>query len=157
MLTLKIARAEGADDLPLPEYATDGAAAFDLHANVKRFVRLNPGDRALIKTGIHVEVPSGHSMDIQSRSGLALKQGIIVLNSPGLVDSDFRGEIGVILFHNGAEPFLINRGDRIAQAVIRPYVRVGFEEVPVSGLSSTDRGSGGFGSTGVAAGSGGTK
>lgn len=154
MTTLKVFRTPGNEDVPLPCYGSDGAAGLDLHAAVPadKPWRLNPGDRALVPCGIIVQVPSGHSMDIQPRSGLALKHGITVLNSPGLVDSDYRGEVGVILFNNGAEPFVVRRGDRIAQAVIRKFTKVQVASVDSKeALTRTDRGEGGFGSTGVSA------
>lgn len=152
MPDLKIYRDPSLADVPFPSYGTPGAAGLDLCAAIPlgKPWRLNPGERALIPTGLFVEVPPGHTFDVQPRSGIALKQGIMVVNSPGLVDEDYRGEVGVILFNGGAEPFLIRRGDRIAQAVVRPYVRV--DLMPVSSkdaLSSTERGEGGFGSTGV--------
>jgi dUTP pyrophosphatase len=149
MVVLQIAQVEGAEDVPLPAYATPGSAGLDLHAAVKGFIRLNPGERTLVPCGIQVAVPAGHSMDIQPRSGLALKQGIMVLNSPGLVDEDYRGEVGVILFNNGADTFVVRRGDRIAQAVIRPVAHANVIKVNKAELGTTQRGEGGFGSTGT--------
>jgi dUTP pyrophosphatase len=136
-------------DLPLPAYQTTSSAGMDLVAAIGRNARLviEPGGRDLVPTGFAVEVPEGHEAQIRPRSGLALKHGVTVLNSPGTIDSDYRGEICIILVNHGSEPFEIARGDRIAQMVIAPVVRV--QPVEVANLSSTQRGQGGFGSTGV--------
>ncbi len=133
-----------AADLPLPAYATEGAAGMDLLA--ARDVVLQPGGRALVPTGLCVALPPGWEMQVRPRSGLALKHGVTVLNAPGTVDEDYRGEVGVILFNAGSEPFAVARGDRVAQAVFAPVARVAWEEVPA--LEGTARGTGGFGSTG---------
>ncbi|MEM6388117.1 MAG: dUTP diphosphatase [Pseudomonadota bacterium] len=146
---IRIIWAEGADrTLPLPSYETGGAAGADLRANFpdKRDSVLEPGARALIPTGFHVEIPSGFEMQVRPRSGLALKKGLSLPNTPGTIDSDYRGPLGVILINLGAEPVTIAHGDRIAQAVIAPVVQAQFELV--AGLSETERGQGGFGSTG---------
>jgi len=132
----------------LPAYATQDAAGFDLLAAVSEPVTLKPGERKLIPTGLSIAVPPGFEAQVRPRSGLALKQGITVLNSPGTVDADYRGEVGVILINHGDAPFTINRGERIAQMVIAAYSRV--EWVAVTELPETQRGAGGFGSTGVA-------
>lgn len=131
-------------DLPLPAYATEGAAGMDLLA--ARDMTLPPGGRALVPTGLAIALPDGYEMQVRPRSGLALKHGVTVLNAPGTVDADYRGEVGVILLNTGDAPFVIARGDRIAQAVFAPVTRAGFEEVVV--LPETRRGTGGFGSTG---------
>jgi dUTP pyrophosphatase len=135
-------------DLPLPAYATQDAAGFDLLAAVAEPVTLKPGERKLVPTGLSIAVPPGFEAQVRPRSGLALKQGITVLNSPGTIDADYRGEVGVILINHGDAPFTINRGERIAQMIVAAYSRV--EWVPVADLPDTARGAGGFGSTGVA-------
>ena len=143
---------KGADQsLPLPSYETAGSAGADLRANLKVEERktgftLDPMHRAVVPTGLRVEIPPGFEMQIRPRSGLALKYGITVPNTPGTIDSDYRGPLGVALINFGAEPYTIHHGDRIAQAVIAPVVQAGFEVVEV--LSETGRGAGGFGSTG---------
>jgi len=143
ILVQRLAHAEG---LPLPEYASDGAAAMDLLAAVAAPVVVPPGGRALIPTGLRVALPAGHEWQIRPRSGLALRHGITVVNSPGTIDEDYRGEVGVILLNTGAEPFTVERGMRVAQAVLAPVTRAVLEEVVV--LPETQRGAGGFGSTG---------
>lgn len=142
ILVQRLPHAEGLD---LPAYATEGAAGMDLVA--ARAVTLAPGARALVPTGLCLALPEGFEMQIRPRSGLALKQGITVLNAPGTVDSDYRGEVGVILVNAGSESFAIARGDRIAQAVFAPVLRAEWESVVV--LPETARGAGGFGSTGA--------
>lgn len=136
-----------AADLPLPAYATEDAAGLDLLAAIADPITLQPGERKLVPTGLSIAVPPGFEAQVRPRSGLALKQGVTVLNSPGTVDADYRGEVGVILINHGDKPFVINRGERIAQMVIAAYSRA--EWVPVAELPETQRGSGGFGSTGV--------
>lgn len=133
-----------------PRYETDGASGFDLRANLKESITLNFGERALIPTGLKFEIPKGFEIQVRPRSGLALKKGITVLNTPGTVDSDYRGDVGVILINLGQESVTINSGDRIAQGVLshvnsKPVVNM-YEIDSVS--KNTDRGSGGFGSTG---------
>jgi dUTP pyrophosphatase len=146
---------EGADRaLPLPAYQTAGAAGADLCANLPESVRaggivIAPGGRALVPTGLRVAVPEGFEMQVRPRSGLALKQGIIVPNAPGTIDSDYRGPLGVILMNLGDAPFTVRHGDRIAQAVIAPVVQADF--AVAGALDDTSRGAGGFGSTGVGA------
>lgn len=141
----RLAEGEG---LPLPAYQTAGAAALDLHAAVADQVVLAPGARALIPAGIRIAVPAGYEAQVRPRSGLALRHGIMVLNSPGTIDSDYRGPVCVILFNAGTEPFVVHRGDRIAQLVIAPVCRAQLREV--AALDDTERSSGGFGHTGVA-------
>lgn len=140
---------DGADTtVPLPSYETDGAAGADLRANLpnKASVTLLPGMRALLPTGLAVEIPHGFEMQIRPRSGLALKLGLSLANAPGTIDSDYRGPLGVILINLGQEPVDISHGDRIAQAVIAPVVQACFKIA--NELSETERGTGGFGSTG---------
>jgi dUTP pyrophosphatase len=135
------------EGLPVPKPATPGSSGVDLMAAVTEPVTLKPGDRMLIQTGVSVSVPRGYEWQIRPRSGLALKHGVTVLNSPGTVDSDYRGPVGVILVNHGEEDFTVNRGDRIAQAVL---ARVEAVSVTVADqLAKTERGHGGFGHTGV--------
>jgi dUTP pyrophosphatase len=131
---------------PLPEYATEGSAGMDLIANLEYDFTLLPGTRLAIPTGLYIEIPKGYEGQVRPRSGLALKHGITVLNTPGTIDSDFRGEIKVILANTGSEPVKIFPGDRIAQIIFAKHERVEFEQVEV--LQESDRGFGGFGSTG---------
>ena len=137
--------AHGAD-LPLPSYATAGAAGMDLLAAVAAPVIVPPGGRALIPTGLAIALPPGHELQIRPRSGLALRHGIVLPNSPGTIDEDYRGELQVIVLNAGDAPFSIERGMRIAQAVLAPVLRVAWAEVDT--LDPTVRGEGGFGSTG---------
>jgi dUTP pyrophosphatase len=131
---------------PLPQYETSRSAGMDLRANLDAPVTLHPLDRALIPTGLYMALPEGFEAQVRPRSGLAYKQGLTVLNAPGTIDADYRGEIGVILVNLSNEPVVINDGDRIAQLVIAEYTQGLWTEV--SELSSTERGTGGFGSTG---------
>jgi dUTP pyrophosphatase len=130
-----------------PSYETNGAAGMDLRANIEESIALKPLERTIVKTGLFIALPVGFEAQVRPRSGLAAKKGITVLNSPGTVDADYRGEIGVILVNLSNEEFIINNGERIAQLIIAKHERVNWHEVEV--LSETDRGSGGFGSTGV--------
>ena len=130
----------------MPFYATEHASGMDLLAAVKEPVILKPMERALIPTGIAIEIPPGYEAQIRPRSGLAIRHGITLLNTPGTIDADYRGEIKVIVINLGSEDFVIKRGDRIAQMVICPVVKVELQEVEE--LSSTERSDGGFGSTG---------
>jgi len=134
--------------LPLPAYQTAHAAGLDLLAAVPEEapIFLAPGEHAMIPTGLSIALPSDHEAQVRPRSGLAARHGVTVLNSPGTIDADYRGEICVLLINHGSEAFVVRRGERIAQMVIAPVSRV--ELVPVSSLSTTDRGSAGFGSTG---------
>jgi dUTP pyrophosphatase len=137
--------------MPLPQYATTGAAGADLRANLRPEDRatgftLDPMRRAIVPTGIRVAIPMGYEMQIRPRSGLALKFGISLPNTPGTIDSDYRGPLGVALINLGAEPYTIQHGDRIAQAVVAPVVQAGYQVVEK--LDETVRGEGGFGSTG---------
>lgn len=144
---MKVKRMNGANDLPLPVYATDGASGMDVVANIKEDVILKSGERKLIPTGFSFQLKSGQELQVRPRSGLALKHGITVLNAPGTIDSDYRGEVGVILINLGQEDFLIKRGDRIAQLVLANVERETLEEVDI--LNDTVRDDGGFGSTGI--------
>jgi len=131
----------------VPEYKTPGAAGCDICACLDTCVVLAPGERRLIPTGISVAIPAGFEIQVRPRSGLALKSGIGIVNSPGTIDSDYRGEIGVLLINHGAEPFTVSNGDRIAQLVLARVERASFRSV--DGLDQTTRGAGGYGSTGV--------
>ncbi len=133
--------------LPLPDYATEHSAGLDLLAAVEADAILQPGERRLIPSGIAIALPPGYEAQIRPRSGLALKHGITVLNAPGTIDADYRGEIGVILINLGRGPFTVARGSRIAQMVIAPHARAAWR--PVETLSESARGEGGFGSTGL--------
>ena len=130
-----------------PNYETEGAAGMDLRANIDASITLKPLERAIVKTGLFIALPVGFEAQVRPRSGLAAKKGITVLNSPGTVDADYRGEIGVILVNLSNDDFVINDGERIAQLIIAKHERATWIEVDV--LSETERGSGGFGSTGV--------
>jgi dUTP pyrophosphatase len=136
-----------AKDLPLPQYMSEGAAGMDLVAAVPEDLYLAPGSRALVPTGLQIAVPSGFEAQVRPRSGLAWKQGITILNSPGTIDADYRGEIKVILANLGDEQFTVARGDRIAQLVVAPVLRIDFCEC--TELPKTGRGEGGFGHTGL--------
>ena len=144
---IRVVRLPHAADLPLPAYATDGAAGMDVMAAVSAPVVIPPGGRALIPTGLRLALPHGHELQIRPRSGLALKHGITLPNSPGTIDEDYRGELGVIVLNAGTEAFTVERGMRIAQAVLAPVTRAAWSEV--TELPDTTRGEGGFGSTGT--------
>jgi len=131
---------------PLPEYETSGSAGMDLRANLKKSVKLKPLERALIPTGLFIELPKKCEAQIRPRSGLALKKGITVLNTPGTIDSDYRGEVGVILVNLSNEDFIVKNGERIAQMVIAKHKRAKWIDVEL--LEESERGKGGFGSTG---------
>ena len=134
-------------DNPLPEYETTGSAGVDLRAQLQEPVMLKPLQRALIPTGLYIELPDGYEAQVRPRSGLALKKGVTVLNSPGTIDSDYRGEIKVIMINLSNETTVINTGERIAQLIISKFEKVVFKEVDA--LNETERGEGGFGHTGV--------
>lgn len=131
----------------LPAYETTASAGVDLRANLSENIILKPLERALVKTGLFLEIPSGYEAQVRPRSGLALKQGISVLNSPGTIDADYRGEVGVILVNLSNQDFTIENGERIAQLVFAKVEQAEWHQVEI--LSDTDRGAGGFGSTGV--------
>lgn len=132
---------------PLPSYATAYSAGMDLRANLDAPIILSPGQRALIPTGLYLELPEGTEAQVRPRSGLAFKHGVTVLNSPGTIDADYRGEVGVLLINHGQDPFEVKDGERVAQLVIAPYLRAEWQEV--ADLSSSERGAGGFGHTGT--------
>ncbi len=148
MTTVRVERLPHAEGLALPAYETTGSAGMDLRAAVAEFepIVLAPGERRLIPTGLKIALEPGYEAQVRPRSGLALKHGVTCLNSPGTIDSDYRGEVGVILINHGQIAFEINRGERIAQMVIAPYAQAVMAEVEA--LDETARGAGGFGSTG---------
>jgi dUTP pyrophosphatase len=145
--TIAVTRLPHGEGLPLPSYATPGAAGMDLLAAVAGPVTIPPGGRALIPTGLSIALPPGHELQVRPRSGLAVRHGIVLPNSPGTIDEDYRGELSVIVLNAGAEPFTVERGMRIAQAVLAPVTRAAWREV--AALPETSRGTGGFGSTGT--------
>jgi dUTP pyrophosphatase len=145
--TVAVIRLSHGADLPLPAYGSAGAAAVDFLAAIDEALEIPPGGRAAVPTGLAVALPAGHELQVRPRSGLALKHGILVANSPGTVDEDYRGEIKVILLNGGTEPFRVERGMRLAQGVLAPVTRIRWHEV--DNLDETARGQGGFGSTGV--------
>jgi dUTP pyrophosphatase len=146
-VAIEISRCPGCDDIPLPVYETALAAGMDLRAAVTESLTVAPGDRALVPTGIRIALSAGLEAQVRPRSGLAARHGVTMLNTPGTIDADYRGEIKVILINHGGEPFTIARGDRIAQLVIAPVLRA--EWTVVEALEETERGDGGFGHTGV--------
>jgi dUTP diphosphatase len=146
-LTVRVKRLPHGEGLPLPCYHSKHAAGLDLVAAVTEPVELAPGARALVPTGFVLELPEGYEAQVRPRSGLALKHSVTLLNSPGTIDSDYRGEVMVLLVNHGSEPFTVRRGMRIAQLVIAPVTHV--EIVAVEALRATGRGPGGFGSTGA--------
>jgi len=148
MTTVRVQRLPHAEGLPLPAYETGGSAGMDLRAAVSEDapMRLEPGARALVPTGLKIALEPGYEAQVRPRSGLALKHGLTCLNSPGTIDSDYRGEVGVILINHGQAPFVIRRGERIAQMVIARHEQA--ETIEVAELDETARGAGGFGSTG---------
>jgi len=145
-IRVRIARRIEDTDLPLPTYESEGAAGMDVRACLEAPLTLAPGETALIPTGFSIAVPRGYEAQVRPRSGLALRHAISLSNTPGTIDSDYRGEVKIILINHGAEPFTVEHGMRIAQLVVAPVTRVQWEEVPE--LPGTDRGEGGFGSTG---------
>jgi dUTP pyrophosphatase len=150
MPAMRVVRVDDASDLPLPAYASEGAAGVDLYAAVPvdKPVRLLPGQRAGVRTGVCVMIPPGFEGQVRARSGRALREGLAMLNAPGTIDADFRGEILVLAVNLGQAEVVIRRGERIAQLVIAPVARVDIEEVAAEGLEPTSRGDRGFGSTG---------
>lgn len=148
MIHVAIKQLSHAADLQLPSYETAGSAGMDVRAALgENSITLLPGERTLVPTGLAIALPEGFEAQIRPRSGLAIKQGITVLNSPGTIDTDYRGEIKVITINHGTEPFIINHGDRIAQIIIAPFSRITWDNSRE--LKDTSRGEGGFGSTGV--------
>jgi dUTP pyrophosphatase len=148
MIAVRLQRLPHGADLPLPAYETAGSAGMDLRAAVPEDapVTLAPGARVLVPTGLKIALPPGHEAQVRPRSGLALKHGVTCLNSPGTIDADYRGEVGVILINHGSDPFVVRRGERIAQMVVAPVLQVALVEAEA--LDETARGAGGFGSTG---------
>jgi dUTP pyrophosphatase len=145
-IEMSIQRTEGNEDIPLPKYMSSGASGMDLFAAVTETITIQPKEFGLIPLGIKIAIPEGFEAQVRPRSGLSVKYGIGILNSPGTIDSDYRGEVKVILFNFGKEPFIINRGDRIAQMVISAVVKAKLIEQDY--LDDTSRGEGGFGHTG---------
>lgn len=148
MVTVLVERLPHGRDLPLPHYATEDAAGLDLRAALESALVLQPGQRALVPTGLKLAIPAGHEAQVRPRSGLALRHGITCLNTPGTIDADYRGEVSVLLVNLGQESVEFQRGERIAQLVVAPVSRAALEEVEV--LPETARGAGGFGHTGTA-------
>ena len=146
-VTIDVTRLPHMDGIELPRFETAQAAGADLRAAIDTPVTLNPGERKLIPTGFCMALPAGYEAQVRPRSGLALKHGITVLNSPGTIDADYRGEVGVLIINHGQDAFTVERGDRFAQMVIAPVTQGRFNIV--DSLSETDRGSGGYGSTGT--------
>ena len=146
-VTIRVTLEPGCDDLPLPAYETRHAAGMDLRAAVAEPITLAPGERALVPTGLRIALPGGIEAQIRPRSGLAVKHGITLLNTPGTIDADYRGEIRVIVINLGHEPYTIRRGERIAQMIVAPVLEVQWDLV--ASLDETPRGDGGFGHTGT--------
>lgn len=144
-IDIPVKRLESAGDLPLPSYETSGSAGMDVRAAEEAVIA--PANRALVGTGFAFAIPAGYEIQVRPRSGLALKKGVSIPNTPGTIDSDYRGELKVILINHGTEDFMIQRGDRIAQIIVAPVQRAILMEV--ADLDETERGSGGFGSTGI--------
>jgi dUTP pyrophosphatase len=147
MKRIEFRKLDHAKDLPLPGYESASAAGMDIRAALEKPLTLKPGERTLIPTGLQMKIPEGFEAQIRPRSGLAIRNGITMLNSPGTIDSDYRGEVKVIAINHGAEDFVIEHGNRIAQMVIAPVTQFPIKEV--ESLDLTDRGEGGFGSTGI--------
>jgi len=147
-MKVKITRiSEKFNDIPLPRYQSEGSAGMDICAAIEEPITIPPGGIVLVPTNVAIALPTGYECQVRTRSGLALRHGIFALNSPGTIDSDYRGEIKIILANFSQHPFVINRGDRIAQLVVAKYERVDWEET--KSLPQTSRGGGGFGSTGI--------
>lgn len=146
-INISVQKLAHANDLNLPAYATEQSAGMDLEAAVEAPLTLKPGERQLVPTGLAIALPAGYEAQIRPRSGLALKHGVTVLNTPGTIDADYRGEIKVILANLGTEPFTVERGMRVAQMVVAAHAHIAWE--PCETLPETSRGAGGFGSTGT--------
>lgn len=142
---ISVRRLPGTEDLPLPSYMTEQAAGMDLFAAVAVPVTIHPGERNLVPTGVMIALPEGYEAEVRPRSGLALKYGVTLVNAPGTIDADYRGEVGVILINHGTAPFIVRRGDRIAQMVVHRVCRVVW--AACGDLFATERGDGGFGHT----------
>lgn len=145
--TLKVEVLKGNEDMGLPAYATDAAAGLDLRAALTEPLTLSPGERGIVPTGLKMAIPEGYEGCVRPRSGLAMKHGLTLTNSPGTIDADYRGEVKVLLINLGQEPVVLKRGDRIAQLLISPVAHA--QVVKIESLDDTARGSGGFGHTGV--------
>jgi dUTP pyrophosphatase len=145
-ITISIKRLKGNNDIPLPSYMTDHSAGMDVYAAVEHEEVILPGEWKLIPTGITIALPEGYEAHLRPRSGLALRNGITLLNSPGTIDADYRGEIGIIVINHGTEPFIARRGDRVAQMIVNRVCRISWNES--DDLDATKRGGGGFGHTG---------
>lgn len=148
-IPIKIKRLENNPDLPLPGYETEGSSGMDIRAAVDAAVILSPGEVKLIPTGFAMSIPTGYEAQVRPRSGLALRHGIGMVNSPGTIDSDYRGEVSVIMINWGNKPFTVNRGDRIAQMIISKVYRADLVDVNSDSLDFTLRGAGGFGHSGI--------
>ncbi len=146
-MELKVKKLPNAEGLPVPTYESEYAAGLDIRAAVDESVTINPGERVMVPTGLAIALPAGFEAQIRPRSGLAIREGITMLNSPGTIDADYRGEVKLIVINHGQEKVVISRGDRVAQMVIAPVVQATITEVDE--LSDTSRGAGGFGSTGA--------
>ncbi len=146
-IRISFKKKEGSEDLPLPRYATSGSSGMDLYADVETEVDIMPGEIKLISTGIYLSIPEGYEAQIRPRSGLALKHGISLVNTPGTIDSDYRGLVSLIMINHGKEPYKIRRGDRVAQMVISEIVKAAIDLK--EGLDDTTRSLGGFGHSGV--------
>lgn len=146
VIEVAIRRLPGHEDIPLPRYMTEHAAGMDIFAAVIQEEVIRPGERKMIPTGVAIAVPEGYEAQVRPRSGLAIKNGVTLVNTPGTIDADYRGEVGIIMINHGSEPFVIRRGDRIAQLVVHQVCRVVWK--PDESLQDTARGSGGFGHTG---------
>lgn len=146
-VVVSIKRREDCQDLALPSYQSSGSSGMDIYAAIDQPIILNPHQIVKVSTGMFLEIPQGYEAQIRPRSGLALRHGISMVNTPGTIDSDYRGEVCIILINLGSEPFQINRGERIAQMVFAPVVQIAWHEKDC--LTSTERGQGGFGSTGI--------
>jgi len=146
-VTIQIKQKEDCKDLPLPRYMSDGASGMDVYADVDGEIRLESGDIKLISAGFYMSIPTGYEVQVRPRSGLAIKHGISIVNSPGTIDSDYRGLVGIILINHGKDPFPIKRGDRIAQIVLQKVLQA--DIAAVDELDETARAQGGFGHTGV--------
>jgi|TARA_B110000263_G_C14952097_1_gene348560 dUTP pyrophosphatase len=147
MFDVAVSRLPHGADLALPAYATPGSAGLDLLAAISDDISLAPGSRVLMPTGLAIALPEGYEAQVRPRSGLALKNGVTVLNSPGTIDADYRGEIGIILINHGDAPFVVTRGMRIAQLIVAPVTQLSWVET--TELPTTTRGTGGYGSTGM--------
>ena len=144
---IKIKKKDGCDDLPTPCYMSEGASGMDVYADVDDNVTLESGNIKLISAGFYMSIPTGYEVQVRPRSGLAIKHGISIVNTPGTIDSDYRGLVGIILINHGKEPFIIKRGDRVAQVVVQKVIQADIDIV--SELDETARAGGGFGHTGV--------